>query len=40
MKFRLVGAKFHAHQRMDGQTDTTQLKVAFNNFANAPKIEA
>ena len=40
MKFRLVRAKFHSHRRTDGQTDKTQLIVAFNNFANAPKIEA
>jgi hypothetical protein len=34
MKIRPVGAElFHA----DGQTDTTDLTVAFPNFANAPK---
>jgi hypothetical protein len=24
--------------RLDGQTDTTKLTVAFSNFANAPKM--
>jgi len=34
MKILLVGAEmFHA----DGQTDMTKLRVAFRNFANAPK---
>jgi hypothetical protein len=34
IKIRLVGANlFHA----DGQTDMTNLTVAFRNFANAPK---
>jgi hypothetical protein len=37
MKIRPVGAElFHA----DGQTDTTQLIVAFRNFANSPKSSA
>ena len=34
IKIRPVGAEFfHA----DGQTDTMNLKVAFRDFANAPK---
>jgi hypothetical protein len=34
MKIRPLGAElFHA----DGRTDTTKLKVAFRNFAKAPK---
>jgi len=34
MKIRLIGAGlFHADRR----TDITKLKVAFPNFANAPK---
>jgi hypothetical protein len=34
MKIRPVGAElFHA----DGKTDMRKLKVAFRNFANAPK---
>jgi hypothetical protein len=33
MKIRPVGAEFHA----DGQTDMTQLMVAFHNFTNMPK---
>jgi len=33
MKIRPVGGEFHA----DGETDMTQLIVAFRNFANAPK---
>ena len=41
MKIRRVGAEFHAGGRMDGrtgrQTDMTKLRVAFRNFANAPK---
>jgi len=37
MKIRPVGAKlFHS----DGQTDKTKVKVAFRNFANAPKNES
>jgi len=36
MKTRLMGAElFHADRR----TDITKLKVAFRNFANAPKIQ-
>jgi len=36
MKIRPVGAGLlHA----DGQTDMTKLRVAFRNFANAPKTE-
>ena len=38
MKIRLVGAEsFHADGRMDGQTDMTNLIVAFRNLANRPK---
>ena len=44
MKIRPVRAKFfHADVGTDRQTDTrtdmTKLKVAFRNFANAPKSE-
>jgi len=36
MKIRPLGAElFQADGRMDGRTDTTKLKVAFRNFANA-----
>jgi hypothetical protein len=38
MKIRPVGAEmFHADIRIDGQTDTTKVTVAFRNFANASK---
>ena len=38
MKIRLVGAKlFHANRQTDGQTDITELTVAFRNFVKAPK---
>jgi hypothetical protein len=38
MKMRSVGAElFHAYSQMDGQPDTTKLKIAFRNFAIAPK---
>jgi hypothetical protein len=38
MKIRPVGADlFHADGRTDRQTDMTKLRVAFRNFANAPK---
>jgi hypothetical protein len=33
MKIYPVGAEYHA----DGQTDMTNLTVAFGNFSNAPK---
>ena len=37
LKIRPMGAQFfHADGRTDGQTDTTKLRVAFGNFANAP----
>ena len=39
-KIRPVGAKlFCADERADGQTDMTNLIVAFRNYANAPKQE-
>jgi hypothetical protein len=38
MKIRPVGAEiFHAYGRTDLQTGMTNLRVAFCNFANAPK---
>jgi len=38
MKIRSVETElFHADRWKEGQTDTTQLIVAFRNFANAPK---
>jgi len=38
MTIRSVRAELlHAGRRADGQTDTTNLIVAFRNFANAPK---
>jgi len=38
MKIRLEGAElFHAERRMDGQTDTTKLIVAYRSTANAFK---
>ena len=37
-EIRLVGAEFfHAEVGMDGQTNMTKLRVAFRNFAKAPK---
>ena len=39
MKIRPVGAElFRAGERTDGHTDMTELKVAFRNSADAPKI--
>ena len=36
MKIRPLGDEFfHAHRRIDRQTDMTMLIVAFRNFANA-----
>ena len=38
MKIHPVEAElFHADGRIDGQTDVTNLIVAFRNFANVPK---
>ena len=38
MKIHPVGAElFHADRRTYGQTNMTELIVAFSNFANAPK---
>jgi hypothetical protein len=38
VKIRPLGAElFHADGRMDRQTDTTKLTVAFHNFANVPE---
>jgi len=38
MKIHLVGADvFHANKRMEGQTNMTNLIVAFLNFAKASK---
>jgi IS5 family transposase len=38
MKIRQVGAElFHADRQTDGRTEMTKLRVAFRNFANAPK---
>jgi len=38
MKILPAGAELlHADGRMDRQTDTTKLIVAFRNFAKAPK---
>ena len=38
MEIRSVGAElFRADRRTDGRTDMTKLKVAFRNFASAPK---
>jgi len=37
MKFRPVGAEFHADSLVDRQTDLTKLIVTFHNFSNAPK---
>jgi hypothetical protein len=38
MDSRPVGAElFHADRRTDGQTDMTNLIVAFRNFANAAR---
>jgi hypothetical protein len=40
MKIRPVGAElFHADRRTDGRTDMTKLRVAFRNFAYAPKLQ-
>ena len=39
MKLSPVEAEmFHADRRKDGQTDMTQLIVAYRNFLNAPKM--
>jgi hypothetical protein len=39
MKIRAMEAElFHAKRRMDRQTDSTKLIVAFRNFVNAPKM--
>jgi hypothetical protein len=41
MKIRSVGAElFHADGQTGRQTDITKLKVAFRNFAKAPKNRA
>jgi len=38
MKIRALGAElFHADRRGERQRDMTQLRVAFHNFASAPK---
>jgi len=38
MKFRPVGAEFfQGDSRTDGQTDMTQLIIAFRNFVKVPK---
>jgi len=38
MKKCPVGAElFHSDRRTDGETDMTELKVAFRSFTNAPK---
>ena len=38
MKIRPSGAElFHAHGQTDGQTDISNIRVAFLNFANAQK---
>ena len=40
MKIHSVLAElFHAIRRTDGRTDMTKLRVAFRNFAKAPKNE-
>ena len=40
MKIRLLEVElFRANRRMNKQTNTTKLIVAFRNFANAPKNE-
>jgi hypothetical protein len=39
MKIHLMGAElFHANGRTDRPKDTTKVRVAFRNFAKAPKI--
>jgi len=39
IKIRAVGAKLsHTEGRTDGQSSMTRLRVAFRNFANAPKM--
>jgi hypothetical protein len=39
MKIRPVGAElFHADIGTDGRTYMTKLRVAYRNFANAPKM--
>jgi len=39
MKIRPVGADlFYVDRRTDRQADMMKLRVAFHNFANAPKL--
>jgi len=35
-----VAELFYADRRTDGQTDITKLRVAFRNFAKAPKNQS
>ena len=39
MKIHPVGAEFDADRETEGQTDLTELIVAFSNFANGPNNE-